>query len=157
MQTVNDILELLTAVLQMDHIRFCKHGATAGHVGRFIALFPQRDEIFQDQIELVLAGVDVPGINGGGQTLGLLVNKRTGAGGTRAVGVEVGQFPLLMVYFTRLVRMVDLKEGRLLAAHADDGFDIRFYEQGANHLGDGLKFVWGIEPLAQLLAVISGK
>ncbi len=53
--------------------------------------------------------------------------------------------------------MIDLEKGCLLAAHANDASDVRFDKQGAKHLGDGFKFVWGIEPLAQLLAVISGK
>ena len=45
MQPVNDIFELFTLVLKMNHVGLGKDGATAGHIGGFFTFKTQLDKV----------------------------------------------------------------------------------------------------------------
>ena len=47
MKSVNDVFEPLSFILEVDHIRLCEDGTSAGHIGRLFAFEPQLDKIVQ--------------------------------------------------------------------------------------------------------------
>jgi hypothetical protein len=150
MEAVDDILKSLSFVLQMNHVGLRKNRATAGHICRFLALETKVDKINQYLVDLVLGRVDLRGIYGGGKSLGLLIDKRTGAGSAGPIGVEIFQLPLFLV-------MADLEKGRVLTSHADDRSRVRLYGKRAENLADRLKFIKPSHPSADFLTMVPSK
>ena len=56
-KAVDDVLQSLSFVLKVNHVRLGEHRAPAGHVGRFDTLEPEGDEIRQDPVDLIPGAV----------------------------------------------------------------------------------------------------
>jgi len=145
-QAVDDVLQPLTFVLKMNHVRLGEHGAAAGDTGRLPALQAQGDEIGEHDVDRLMAVLSATLIHGNGQTFGLLVDEGSRAGGAGAVRVEKLEFPAGS-------RVTDLHQGRVLAAHADNGPDVRPDVDRSQDLADDLEFVWRPHAFAQQLPV----
>jgi len=145
-QAVDDVLQPLAFVLKMNHVRLGEHGAAAGDASGLPALHSQGDEIGEDCVHRPVAVLSAPLVHGHGQTLGLLVEEGSRAGGAEAVRVEKLEFPAGS-------RVTDLHQGRVLAAHADNGPDVRPDVDRSQDLADDLEFVWRPHAFAQQLPV----
>jgi hypothetical protein len=153
MQAVDDILESLPLVLQVDHVGLREDRAAARDVGGFPALQAEGNEIREDGVDLLLGDIHAGGIDGGGESLGLLVDEGAGARRAGAVGVEVLQLPCRLSLASANA-LTDLKQGRILSPHADDALHIGAKVKGPEHLGDGFELIDPPQLLADLFCVV---
>ena len=150
MQAVNNILQLLPLVLKMNHVRLCKYGTAARYTGRLLALQAKFDKVSQYLVNVIPGNIGFVGIHRGGQSLGLLIDERSGAGCAGTIAIEVFQFPATIV-------MIDLQKGSVLPPHADDCSNVRHNKNGAQDLADRLKFIKRPQVLTKLLSMVPGK
>jgi len=149
-KAVDDVLQPLPLVLEVNHVRLGEHGAPAGDAGRRVAPGAKADEVPQGPVDLIRRGILFRRVDGGGQSLGLLIDKGPCPGRAGPVAVEVVQFPSPCV-------MMDLEKRRVLTAHADDASCIRSQIERAHYLADRLEFIEAARPFADLPAVVSRK
>ena len=76
----------------MNHIGLCKDRAPASHICRLPALLPKADKVRQYFINLGSRSINLFGIQRGGQSLGLLIDKGARSGRAGSVGVKISQF-----------------------------------------------------------------
>ena len=148
-QACDDVGKGLALVLKVDHVRLGEHRAAARHGGWASASFPQRDEVPEDLLRMLPGKGHIFLVDRGGQSLGLLVDERSSAGGAGAVHGERLELP-------HPVPLGDPEQRGILSSHRNDGGSVRHQMQHASQLRDRLELVGSTDALGDDPAVVAG-